>query len=105
MPLKSMDFKYVIDNKNKLRWNYITHNYKMVIEYLTLFGDGFKNTILYCFFAILTSLIINPIAAYALSRYQLPSQFKILLFFIATMTFPPMVTMIPNYLLMKDIGF
>ena len=30
---------------------------------------------------------------------------KILLFFIATMTFPPMVTMIPNYLLMKDIGF
>ena len=105
MPLKSVDFKYVIDNKNKLRWNYITHNYKMVIEYLTLFGDGFKNTILYCFFAILTSLIVNPIAAYALSRYQLPSQFKILLFFIATMTFPPMVTMIPNYLLMKDIGF
>ncbi len=105
MPLKSMDFKYVIENKNKLRWNYITHNYKMVIEYLTLFGDGFKNTILYCFFAILTSLIVNPIAAYALSRYQLPSQFKILLFFIATMTFPPMVTMIPNYLLMKDIGF
>ena len=105
MPLKSVDFKYVINNKNKLRWNYITHNYKMVIEYLTLFGDGFKNTILYCFFAILTSLIVNPIAAYALSRYQLPSQFKILLFFIATMTFPPMVTMIPNYLLMKDIGF
>ena len=105
MPLKSMDFKYVIENKNKLRWNYITHNYKMVIEYLTLFGDGFKNTILYCFFAILTSLLVNPIAAYALSRYQLPSQFKILLFFIATMTFPPMVTMIPNYLLMKDIGF
>ena len=105
MPLKSIDFKYVIENKNKLRWNYITHNYKMVIEYLTLFGDGFKNTILYCFFAILTSLIVNPIAAYALSRYQLPSQFKILLFFIATMTFPPMVTMIPNYLLMKDIGF
>ena len=105
MPLKSTDFKYVIENKNKLRWNYITHNYKMVIEYLTLFGDGFKNTILYCFFAILTSLIVNPIAAYALSRYQLPSQFKILLFFIATMTFPPMVTMIPNYLLMKDIGF
>ena len=105
MPLKSMDFKYVIENKGKLRWNYITHNYKMVIEYLTLFGDGFKNTILYCFFAILTSLLVNPIAAYALSRYQLPSQFKILLFFIATMTFPPMVTMIPNYLLMKDIGF
>jgi len=105
MPLKNVDYNYVVENKNKLKWDYVTHNYKMVIEYLTLFGDGFKNTLLYCFFAILTSLIVNPIAAYALSRYQLPSQFKILLFFIATMTFPPMVTMIPNYLLMKDIGF
>lgn len=105
MPLKNVDYNYVLENKSRLRWDYMTHNYKMVIEYLTLFGDGFKNTILYCFFAILTSLIVNPIAAYALSRYQLPSQFKILLFFIATMTFPPMVTMIPNYLLMKDIGF
>ena len=105
MPMKDMDFKYVSMNKNQLRWDYITHNYKMVIEYLTLFGDGLKNTIIYCFFAIMTSLIVNPIAAYALSRYQLPGQYKILLFFVATMTFPPMVTMIPNYLLMKDIGF
>lgn len=105
MPMKDMDFNYVSVNKNQLRWNYITHNYKMVIEYLTLFGDGLKNTIIYCFFAIMTSLIVNPIAAYALSRYQLPGQYKILLFFVATMTFPPMVTMIPNYLLMKDIGF
>ena len=105
MPMKDMDFNYVSVHKNQLRWNYITHNYKMVIEYLTLFGDGLKNTIIYCFFAIMTSLIVNPIAAYALSRYQLPGQYKILLFFVATMTFPPMVTMIPNYLLMKDIGF
>ena len=105
MPMKDMDFKYVSMNKNQLRWDYITHNYKMVIEYLTLFGDGLKNTLIYCFFAIMTSLIVNPIAAYALSRYQLPGQYKILLFFVATMTFPPMVTMIPNYLLMKDIGF
>ena len=105
IPMKDMDFDYVNRNKNKLRWDYLFHNYKMVIEYLTLFGDGLKNTIIYCFFSILTSLIVNPIAAYALSRYQLPGQYKILLFFVATMTFPPMVTMIPNYLLMKDIGF
>jgi len=50
MPMKDMDFNYVSVNKNQLRWNYITHNYKMVIEYLTLFGDGLKNTIIYCFF-------------------------------------------------------
>tara|TARA_Y100001970_G_scaffold5054_1_gene5748 strand:- start:14483 stop:16369 length:1887 start_codon:yes stop_codon:yes gene_type:complete len=105
MPVKQADKKYVYENRSELRWEYVIHNYKMVGEYLTLFGDGLKNTIIYCFFSILTALIVNPLAAYALSRYNLSNQYKILLFFIATMTFPPMVTMIPNYLLMKDIGF
>ena len=105
MPVKKMDYAYVLKNKNGLRWDYAIHNYKMVIEYLTLFGDGLKNTIIYSIFAVLTALIVNPLAAYALSRYDLPNQYKILLFFVATMTFPPMVTMIPNYLLLKDIGF
>jgi len=105
MPIKQMDYVYVLKNKNRLRWDLAIHNYKMVIEYLSLFGDGLSNTIIYCFFAVLTALIVNPLAAYALSRYNLPNQYKILLFFVATMTFPPMVTMIPNYLLLKDIGF
>ena len=105
IPVKKMDYAYVLKNKNGLRWDYAIHNYKMVIEYLTLFGDGLKNTIIYSIFAVLTALIVNPLAAYALSRYNMPNQYKILLFFVATMTFPPMVTMIPNYLLLKDIGF
>jgi multiple sugar transport system permease protein len=44
------------------------------------------------------------LAAYALSRYNLPNQYKILLFLIATMAFPAVVTMIPNFLLLRDLG-
>ena len=49
-------------------------------------------------------MLINPLAAYALSRYNLPNQYKILLFLIATMAFPAVVTMIPNFLLLRDLG-
>jgi multiple sugar transport system permease protein len=43
-------------------------------------------------------------AAYALSRYNLRGQYKILLFLIATMSFPPVVTMIPNFLILKELN-
>ncbi len=51
---------------------------------------------------LLVTLIINPLAAYALSRYQLPGTYKILLFLLATMAFPAEVTMIPGFLLLKQ---
>jgi multiple sugar transport system permease protein len=60
--------------------------------------------VIYCLLAIGVALLVNPLAAYALSRYNLPSQYKILLFLMATMAFPPMVTMIPNFLLLRDLG-
>ena len=37
-------------------------------------------------------IIVNPIAAYALSRYKPPSTYKVLLFLMMTMAFPPMVS-------------
>jgi len=41
---------------------------------------------------------VNPRAAYALSRYRLPITYKILLFWLAAMAFPPAATMIPAVL-------
>ncbi|MCX7003265.1 MAG: carbohydrate ABC transporter permease [bacterium] len=43
-------------------------------------------------------------AAYALSRYRLSYANKILLFFLATMAFPAEVGMIPNFLMVRDLG-
>ena len=58
----------------------------MVLEYI-LHGSGIENTLIYCLAAIALALLVN-LAAYALSRYKLPGQFKVLLFLIATMAFP-----------------
>ncbi|MDD7987360.1 ABC transporter permease subunit [Lentisphaera marina] len=104
MPQKEFDYAMVIKNKSDVKSNFLTRNFTMVFEYVLLYGKGLSNTVIYCLLSIVLSLLVNPIAAYALSRYKLQSQFKILLFLIATMAFPAVVTMIPNFLLLRDLG-
>ena len=89
---------------NHFFWEYIKRNYVYVVDYLVTHGRGVWNTFVYCSLMILANLIINPMAAYAMSRYKLPSTYKILLFCMATMAFPPAVTMIPSFLLLRDMG-
>lgn len=79
-------------------------NYRLVGDYLFLRGRAFVNTILLVVLSILASLTVNPLAAYALSRFRLPSTEKIILFLLATMAFPAAVTAIPGFLLIRDLG-
>src|SRR5205814_9978664 len=73
-------------------------------DYLAGHGNGIRNTAIFCALLVLTNLIVNPLAAYALSRYKPPSAYKILLFCMATMAFPAEVAMIPSFLLLRDLG-
>ena len=79
-------------------------NYRMVGEYLFLRGDAFGNTLLLVILSIVATLTVNPLAAYALSRFGLRIAEKILLFMLATMAFPAAVTAIPGFLLIRDLG-
>ncbi len=79
-------------------------NYRTVGEYLFLRGRAFGNTVLLVVLSILATLTVNPLAAYALSRFGLRSTEKILLFLLATMAFPAAVTAIPGFLLIRDLG-
>jgi multiple sugar transport system permease protein len=88
-------------NSAGLRREFTTRNYRQVMEYIALHGNGLRNTVIYCLLAIITALIVNPLAAYALSRFRLPGTYKILLFCMATMAFPGEVTMIPGFILLK----
>ena len=104
MPQFEADRKYVESNAGDLRIYFGGNNYRMVLEYIFFYGRGIENTLIYCLAAIALALLVNPLAAYALSRYKLPGQFRVLLFLIATMAFPGVVTMIPNFLLLRDLG-
>lgn len=101
MPIKAVDHYDLKANASDIRWEFATRNYKQVFDYIVLHGHGVVNTVIYCSLAIAAALFINPLAAYGLSRYNPPSTYKIILFCMATMAFPPAVTMIPAFLLLK----
>jgi len=79
-------------------------NYALVSEYLFVRGRAFFNTIVLVVLSVLASLTVNPLAAYALSRFKLRGTEKIILFLLATMAFPAAVTAIPGFLLLRDLG-
>ncbi len=85
------------------RWEFVRRNYIAVLDYVLLHGRALANTAVYCGLAILLALIVNPLAAYALSRYKPPSAYKVLLFMMLTMAFPPMVTQIPVFLMLRKL--
>ena len=79
-------------------------NYKLVGEYLFIRGRAFFNTFLLVFLSVLAGLTVNPLAAYALSRFKMRHTEQIILFLLATMAFPAAVTAIPGFLLIRDLG-
>jgi len=103
IPALEYDWQAMLAHRDTIRREFIVRNYAIVLDYLLLHGRALWNTVMFCALSILTALIINPLAAYALSRYQLPSQYKILFFLMATMAFPAEVTLIPGFLLLKDL--
>ena len=103
IPSMEYDWATVRKHHRDIRWEFASRNYKMVLSYILLQGRGVFNTTVYVLLAIILALTVNPVSAYALSRFNLPSTFKILLFMMATMAFPAAVTMIPNFLLLKQL--
>ena len=72
-----------------------------MIDYIAIRGRALWNTLILVASMIFCSLTINPLAAYALSRFRLPYTNQVLLFLLATMAFPHEVAMIPNFLLLR----
>ncbi|MDD2403187.1 MAG: ABC transporter permease subunit [Lentisphaerae bacterium] len=103
-PQQEYHYQKIITHKALLRYEFTVRNFITVIDYILLHGRGIYNTAVYCFLAVLCALIVNPLAAYALSRFQPPSTYKILLFLMLTMAFPQMVTQIPNFLMLRELG-
>ena len=103
-PIRESDAAYVRAHLGAVRAEYLTRNYRVVLDYVLLHGSALGVTAAFCALAVLTALIVNPLCAYALSRFNLPSGYGILVFLLATMAFPAEVAMIPNFLLLRDLG-
>ncbi len=104
MPQQAWHYTHFAEDPGSWRREFAAYNFLAVLDYLVLHGRGFINTTIYCTLAVLLGLIVNPMAAYALSRYRMPSSYKLLLFMLLTMAFPPIVTQIPVFLMLRDFG-
>jgi len=89
------------NQRAELRRRYLSFNFTSVIKFVTVHGYAMQVTAVYIVLLIGTTLTVNPLAAYALSRFRLRETHTILLFLLATMAFPGEVLMIPNLLLIK----
>lgn len=88
--------------KDGLRGSYLRHNFSTVFAFIAIHGAALRVTLLYILFCVLASLTVNPLAAYAMSRFRLKESHHVLIFLLATMAFPGEVLMIPNFLLVKS---
>lgn len=104
MPVDQVAAQYVEANLSDLRWEYALRNFKVVLYEMFLEGRPFLNTMIYVTLILAFALTVQPLAAYALSRFNPPGMWKFIFFFMATMAFPPMVTTIPMFLMVKYLN-
>lgn len=104
MPIAAYEARHVAEHAGEIKREFTWRNYRYVLDYMALNGRALVNTAVFCLLAILTQLIVNPLAAFAISRFPMRATGKILIFLLATMAFPAEVAMIPSFLLLKDLG-
>jgi len=102
IPLAEVDAYQFHSQEGYWFWEFLTFNFRRVFTHVAVNGRALINTVVVVGLALLATLVINPMAAYALSRFRMRHSSSILLFCLVTMAFPPMIIMIPNFLLLRQ---
>lgn len=104
MPILAAERQYLTLNRGAVTREFAVRNYLYVLDYILLHGRSLINTVLFCCLAVLAQVIVNPLAAYALSRFPMKATASVLLFLLATIAFPAEIAMIPSFLLLKKLN-
>ena len=104
IPQREIDYHYFLKQKSHWRGVFLTQNYAVVLDEILLHGRAVTNTLILVVLSVAGTLLVNPMAAYALSRYRPKMTYKILLFCLVTIALPGEVTMIPVFLQLKEWG-
>ena len=102
LPTAMVDYVDMQQHRGAIKWEFLTRHYRYVLSYVMINGRAIYNTVIYCVLLIGVQLLFKPLAAYALSRFKLPSTYTLLLICLLTMAFPPEVIMIPSFLLLRS---
>ncbi|HWP40593.1 MAG TPA: carbohydrate ABC transporter permease, partial [Tepidisphaeraceae bacterium] len=102
-PMPAFDWWKLKLNTGRWRRYLAGNNFRLVLDRILLHGDALANTLAFVVLTIALQLTVNPLCAYALSRFESRHTGKVLLLLLATMAFPAEVTMIPAFLLLRDL--
>jgi len=80
-------------------------NYKQIFIEQQLFPRWLFNSVIIAVTVTLLNLLFNSMAGYALARLQFPGKKSIFIIILAVLMIPAQVTMIPNYLILKQLGW
>ena len=69
------------------------------------FGRFVLNSVFICLVVTLGQVATSSLAAFAFARLHFPGRDKLFLGYLATMMIPATVTMIPSYVLLKELGW
>jgi len=103
-PVREMDYFSFAERKGAIRREFISRNYIMALDQMLSDARSLRNTGIYVLLSILLAITVNPLAAYALSRFKPRFSYQLIMLFMLTMAFPAMVMGIPNFLMLKRLN-
>ncbi|CUA79111.1 carbohydrate ABC transporter permease [Anoxybacillus suryakundensis] len=80
-------------------------NYKQIFVEQELFPRWFMNSVIIAVTVTILNLMFNSMAGYALARLHFRGKQTIFMIILAVLMIPAQVTMIPNYLILKQLGW
>lgn len=85
--------------------NFTLENYKMIFVEQELFPRWLFNSVFIAVSVTSLNIIFNSMAGYALARLSFPGKRTLFITILAVLMIPGQVTMIPNYLILKELGW
>lgn len=102
-PVLQIEYGTFLEHKREIKQEFLIRNYVMVLDQMLNDSRSLRNTLIYCLLSILLAVTVNPLAAYALSRFKPRFAYQVIMLFMLTMAFPAMVIGIPNFLMLKNL--
>ncbi|MCG1020223.1 carbohydrate ABC transporter permease [Sutcliffiella horikoshii] len=85
--------------------NFTFDNYKQIFLEQELFPRWLLNSLIIGLAGTSLNLLFNSMAGYALARLSFPGRKTLFIIVLAVLMIPAQVTMIPNYLILRELGW
>lgn len=85
--------------------NFTFDNYKQIFLEQKLFPRWFFNSVFIAVVGTVLNLLFNSMAGYALARLSFPGKKPLFIAILAVLMIPSQITLIPNYLILKEFGW